>query len=35
MFKLGKIPWRRAWKLAPVFLLENPLDRGAWVSCGS
>ena len=25
-----KIPWRRAWQPTPVFLPENPLDRGAW-----
>ena len=25
----GKIPWRTAWKPTPVFLPENPLDRGA------
>ena len=25
-----KIPWRRAWRLTLVFLLENPMDRGAW-----
>ena len=24
------IPWRRAWQLTPVFLLENPMDREAW-----
>ena len=24
-----KIPWRRAWQPTPVFLLENPMDRGA------
>ena len=27
---LGKIPWNRKWKPTPVFLLENPVDRGAW-----
>ena len=27
---VGKIPWRRAWQPIPVFLLENPMDRGAW-----
>ena len=27
---VGKIPWRRAWKPRPGFLLENPMDRGAW-----
>ena len=26
---VGKISWRRAWHLTPVFL-ENPMDRGAW-----
>ena len=25
-----KIPWRRAWQPAPVFLVENRMDRGAW-----
>ena len=25
-----KIPWRRKWKPTPVFLLGNPMDRGAW-----
>ena len=25
-----KIPWWRAWQPTPVFLLENPMDRGAW-----
>ena len=25
-----KILWRRAWQPTPVFLLENPMDRGAW-----
>ena len=26
-----KIPWRRTWQPAPVFLLEkNPMERGAW-----
>ena len=25
----GTIPWRREWLLAPIFLLENPMDRGA------
>ena len=25
-----KIPWRRAWQPIPVFLPENPMDRGAW-----
>ena len=27
---IGEIPWRRAWQLTPVFLLEIPMDRGAW-----
>ena len=27
---MGKIPWRRAWPPAPVFFLENPMDRRAW-----
>ena len=26
---VGKIPWRRAWQPTLVFLLENPMDRGA------
>ena len=26
----GKIPWRRAWQLTPVFLLENVMDRCDW-----
>ena len=25
-----KIPWRREWLASPVFLLGNPMDRGAW-----
>ena len=25
-----KIPWRRKWQPTLVFLLENPMDRGAW-----
>ena len=25
-----KIPWRRAWQPTPEFLLENPMERGAW-----
>ena len=29
-FWAGKIPWRRAWKPTPVFLLENPMDGGVW-----
>ena len=24
------IPWKRKWQPAPVFFLENPMDRGAW-----
>ena len=24
------IPWRKKWQLTPVFLLQNPMDRGAW-----
>ena len=27
---VGKIPWRRKWQPTPVFLLGNPMDRGAW-----
>ena len=27
---VGKIPWRRKWQPTPVFLLENPMDRGMW-----
>ena len=27
---VGKIPWTRAWQPTPVFLLENPMDKGAW-----
>ena len=26
---VGKIPWRREWLPTLVFLLENPMDRGA------
>ena len=29
MLPHGKTPWRRAWQPTPVFLLENPMDRGA------
>ena len=25
-----KISWRRVWQPTPVFLLENPMNRGAW-----
>ena len=28
--RLGKYPWRREWQPTPVFLLENPMDGGAW-----
>ena len=27
---VGKIPWRRKWQPTPVFLPEDPVDRGAW-----
>ena len=27
---VGKIPCRREWQPTPVFLTENPMDRGAW-----
>ena len=27
---VGKIPWRRKWQLTPVFLPDNPMDRGVW-----
>jgi len=27
---VGKVPWKRAWQPIPVFLLGNPIDRGAW-----
>ena len=27
---VGKIPQRRAWQPTSVFLLENPMGRGAW-----
>ena len=27
---VGKIPWRRAWQLTPVFLPGESMDRGAW-----
>ena len=30
----GKIPWRRAWQLTPVFLPGEPLYRGAWWATG-
>jgi len=25
-----KILWRRKWQHTPIFLLGNPMDRGAW-----
>ena len=25
-----KIPWRSSWQSTPVFLLENPIDRGPY-----
>ena len=28
--RVEKIPWRRKWQPTPVFLLRNPMDRGAW-----
>jgi len=28
--EVRKIPWRRKWQPALVFLLENSMDRGAW-----
>jgi len=27
---VGKIPWRRAWQLTPVFMAGEPYDRRAW-----
>ena len=27
---VGKILWSRKWQPTPVFLPENPMDRGAW-----
>ena len=30
---LGRSPQRREWQPSPVFLLGNPMDRGAW--CGT
>ena len=27
---VGKIPWRRSQQATPVFLMENPMDRGTW-----
>ena len=29
---MGTIPWRREWQPPLVFLLENPMDRGAWAT---
>ena len=29
---VGMIPWRMKWHPAPVFLPENPMDRGAWLA---
>ena len=26
----GRSLWRREWQPNPVFLLRNPMDRGAW-----
>ena len=32
---VGKIPPRWKWQPAPLFLLENPMDRGTWwATCG-
>ena len=28
----GRIPWRRKWLPTPVLLLENSMDRGAWLA---
>ena len=30
--RVGKILWRKKWQPTPVFLLKNPMDRGAWLS---
>ena len=27
---VSSTPWRREWQPTPVFLPENPMDRGAW-----
>ena len=27
---IGKIPWSRKWQPIPGFLMENPIDGGAW-----
>ena len=27
---VSKTPWRRTWQPTPLFLLENPMARGAW-----
>ena len=34
---VGKTLWRREWQATPVFLLENPMDRGGWRAtvCGA
>ena len=29
---IGKISWRQKWQSTTEFLLENPMDRGAWRS---
>ena len=26
----GRSPWSREWQPTPVFLLGNPMNRGAW-----
>jgi len=28
--RVGKTPWKKAQKPTVTFLLENPMDRGAW-----
>ena len=28
--QVENIPWRKKWQPTPVFLLGNPMDRGAW-----
>ena len=32
--QVGRISWSRKWQRTPVFLLENPVDRGAWRATG-
>ena len=34
--RVGKSLWSRKWQPAPVFLMENPMDRRAWgvTACG-